>query len=260
MIPKIIHYCWMSDDPIPETLKGYMESWKKLLPDYEFILWNYQRFPRGKSKWVDSAFDKKKYAFCADYIRLYALFHYGGIYLDSDVEVIKDFDDLLDLNTMVCNQNKLEGLELAAFGTENGCGWIKCLLEEYDRMAFINKYGRMNDEPMPYVVDDILERNGYKKVDVTTLAEALNITDEKEIPVFSSDFFSPLRFLENKMDITENTYCIHHFVGSWTNRPKYELAEQRFWNRLGLPNKFILTRILNVFTMRSNLWGNLKRQ
>lgn len=96
MIPKIIHWCWLSDDPIPDKLQHYMESWKKFLPDYEFIHWNFDRFPKGKSIWVDQAFEAHKYAFAADYIRLYALYNYGGFYLDMDVEVLKSFDTLLN--------------------------------------------------------------------------------------------------------------------------------------------------------------------
>ena len=87
MIPKIIHYCWLSNDPIPSNIQHYMDSWKKYLPDYEFIHWNFDKFDKSSSRWVSEAFDNKKYAFAADYIRLYALYHYGGIYLDMDVDV-----------------------------------------------------------------------------------------------------------------------------------------------------------------------------
>ena len=80
MIPKIIHYCWLSNDPIPSNIQHYMDSWKKYLPDYEFIHWNFDKFDKSSSRWVSEAFDNKKYAFAADYIRLNALYHYGGIY------------------------------------------------------------------------------------------------------------------------------------------------------------------------------------
>lgn len=260
MIPKIIHYCWMSDVPIPERLQNYMNLWRQKLPDYEFILWNYTRFPKGQSKWVDEAFAKRMFPFCADYIRMYALYNYGGIYLDSDVEVLNNFDDLLQLKTMVCWQNKLRGLELAAFGAEKGCKWIKLILDTYDTLSFIDENGNYNDEPMPYVVDDILRANGYSFINTSSKEEALKINEEKNIPVLPSDFFSPLSYLENKMDTTRNTRCIHHFVGSWTDKPNYEVLEQRFWNSLNMPNKFYLTRLLNIFTMRSNLWGKYKRR
>ena len=101
MIPKIIHYCWLSNDPIPSNIQHYMDSWKKYLPDYEFIHWNFDKFDKSSSRWVSEAFDNKKYAFAADYIRLYALYHYGGIYLDMDVEVLKSFNPFLSLQTMM---------------------------------------------------------------------------------------------------------------------------------------------------------------
>ena len=95
MIPKVIHYCWLSGDPIPEKLQRCMDSWKKFLPDYEFVLWDLERFDIKTSQWVKEAFEARKYAFAADYIRLYAVYNYGGIYMDMDVEVVRPFDDLL---------------------------------------------------------------------------------------------------------------------------------------------------------------------
>lgn len=96
MIPKIIHYCWLSGDPVPQNLQDYMATWKAKLPDYEFILWDRNRFDLHSSEWVRQAFEARKYAFAADYIRLYAVYHYGGIYMDMDIEVVKPFDELLD--------------------------------------------------------------------------------------------------------------------------------------------------------------------
>ena len=89
MIPKIIHFCWMSGDAYPEKIKKCIESWKQKLPDYEIWLWDTNRFDINQSIWVKEAFEAKRYAFCADYIRCYALYNYGGVYLDSDVEVLK---------------------------------------------------------------------------------------------------------------------------------------------------------------------------
>ena len=105
MIPKIIHYCWLSNDPIPQKLKECMETWKEKLPDYEFILWNFDRFDKNSSIWVQQAFDNKKYAFAADYIRLFAIYNYGGIYMDMDIEVLKDFESLLNQNLMIAYEN-----------------------------------------------------------------------------------------------------------------------------------------------------------
>ena len=95
MIPKIIHYCWFGSD-IPESIQRNIDKWKSVMPDYEFIQWDSSRFPREKLLWVDQACDNHKYAFAADYVRLYALYEYGGIYLDTDVEVLKSFDPFLN--------------------------------------------------------------------------------------------------------------------------------------------------------------------
>ena len=97
MIPKIIHLCWLSGDKYPAKIAKCIASWKKNLPDYEIMLWDTKRFDLNSSNWVKQAFEAKKYAFAADYIRFYALYNYGGVYLDSDVEVLKSFNPLLDL-------------------------------------------------------------------------------------------------------------------------------------------------------------------
>ena len=120
MIPKTIHFCWLSSDPYPEKIQHCINSWKRFLPDYEFVHWNFDRFPRGKSLWVDQAFDSHKYAYAADYIRLYALYNYGGIYLDTDVEVLKSFDDLLSLPYFIGQEPSETGIEAAVLGFEKG--------------------------------------------------------------------------------------------------------------------------------------------
>ena len=102
MIPKIIHFCWLSDDPYPQEIQRCLDSWKKILPDYESWKWDRKRFDINAIPWTKEAFEAKKYAFAADYIRLYALYNYGGIYMDMDVEVLKTFNPFLKLSTMIC--------------------------------------------------------------------------------------------------------------------------------------------------------------
>lgn len=253
MIPKIIHYCWLSNDPIPAELQKCMDSWKKYLPDYEFMLWNFDRFPKSQSKWVSDAFDNKKYAFAADYIRIYALYHYGGFYLDMDVEVIKSFNPFLDLYTMIGYENsKCRGLEVAAFGVEKHSEWIKTCLDYYDMREFVNEDGSLNVQPLPGVIRRCLDRNGFKFYDVSDLQNAKNTNSEFTIPVFSYEFFSPKNHVNGKIYSTKNTYCIHHFAGSWL--PWYFRAEQKFWESIGLRDMRIIVRIVNLFkygTIRS---------
>lgn len=259
MIPKIIHYCWLSNDPIPKELQTCMESWKELLPDYELMLWNFDRFPKNKSKWVSDAFENKKYAFAADYIRLYALYNYGGLYFDMDVEVTKSFNNLLSLNTILGYENsKAKGLEVAAFGVEKKSVWIKTCLDFYDTREFINDDGSFNVQPLPGVIKRCLQRNGYQLIDVNNVNEAL-LTSSNCIPVFSYDYFSPKNHVTGKIMKTSNTYSIHHFAGSW--EPWYFRLEQKFWHMLGLRDMRVILRIVNLIkhgTLRSNPTHNEK--
>lgn len=255
MIPKIIHYCWLSNDPIPTELQKCMESWKKYLPDYEFILWNFERFPKSQSKWVSDAYDNKKYAFAADYIRIYALYHYGGIYLDMDVEVLKSLNPFLGLNTMLGYENSKAGnLEVAAFGVEKHSSWIKACLDYYDTRDFVNEDGSFNTQPLPGVIRRCLARNGFNLCDVFNLEEARKKTAEKIIPVFPFEYFSPKDHLYGNIYSTEHTYSIHHFAASWL--PWYFRAERRFWKALGLRDMRVILRCVNLFkygSIRSNV-------
>lgn len=210
MIPKIIHYCWLSDDPMPDDIKGYISTWKKYLKGYEFIKWDFNRFPKDKCAWVSEAFDCKKYAFAADYIRLYALYHYGGIYLDSDVEVLKSFDKFLELNTMLCYENTGNGtieLEVAAFGAAKGQKWIKDCLNRYENRHFVNENGEMDMETLPIIVGKILAAKGFVLKDVYSIEGALTPRPD-EIPVFPYDYFSPKNLRTMEVSVTNNTCCI----------------------------------------------------
>lgn len=245
MIPKIIHYCWLSNDPIPEFLQKCMESWKTYLPDYQFIHWSFERFDKDSSLWVKQAFENKKYAFASDYIRLYALYHYGGIYLDMDVEVIKSFNPFLSLKTILCYESYPENTypEVAAFGAEKEADWIKECLEYYCNREFITAKGEFNITPLPQVIKKILEKRKYKFIKVSSIDESLNVTKDKNIGIFTSDYFSPKSYKTNLIKLTQNTICIHHFAGTWTSKHKYEIQEEKFWRRLGMKNLNIINKI-----------------
>jgi mannosyltransferase OCH1-like enzyme len=225
MIPKIIHYCWLSNDPYPEDIKACMASWKKYLPDYEFMLWNFDRFDINSSLWVKQAFESKKYAFAADYIRLYALYHYGGIYLDTDVEVLKSFDDLLDLPYFVGEENSVYGIEAATMGSEKGCIWIEKCLAYYKNKQFIGKTGKCDTTPLPYIIKQIITKN-YSLQHVQNRKAIFN--NKKKIYILPVDYFSPKKWNDYRvLNITTNTYSIHHFSGSWLSvEGKNELEDR----------------------------------
>jgi hypothetical protein len=209
-----------------------MKSWKKL-KGYEFVHWNMERFPLSKSVWVKEAFEAKKYAFAADYIRLYALYHYGGIYLDSDVEVLKPFDEFLELREMVghedCTTNRIE---LAAWGVEPHAPWVKLCLDYYEGRHFIKENGEFDMTPITHIVDDLLREHGYKLINVDSIENAKNVGGDKMISIFPQTFFSPKHFRTGKLMITKTTYCIHQYVVSW-HGSRAKLAEfSRFCYRI----------------------------
>lgn len=218
MIPKIIHYCWLSNDPIPDNLVKCMDTWKEVLSDYVFMKWDFSRFDKNSSKWVQEAFDSKKYAFAADYIRLYALYNYGGIYLDMDVEVLKSYDDFLQLDTMLCYENSGQcRLEVAALGVKEKSEWVGECLNYYNNRAFIQEDGTYDMRVLPEIIYDCLNESKYKLLEVNTIDDA-SLVCNGSIPVFPFDFFSPKSYDTGRIEKTANTYSIHHFAGSWVSK------------------------------------------
>ena len=221
MIPKVIHYCWISGDPFPEKIQKCYDSWKRVLPDYEIIVWDYAKAHAIGSKWVDQAIKTKKYAFVADYIRFYALYNYGGIYLDSDVEVLKPFDDLLSLRYFIGKEKDSRGgIEAAIIGAEKGLPWVKFCLDYYKNRPFIDMFGDLQIIELPYIMRLGLPSK-YSLVDCDNLKEW--VWDENIICLFPVDWFSPKSYLTYEIDVRPITYTIHHFSGSWlTNTIEYK--------------------------------------
>ena len=138
MIPRIIHLCWLSGDPYPEPIKKCIESMYEKLPNYEIKIWTRENFDLDSVQWVREAFEAKKYAYAADYIRFWTLYNYGGIYLDSDVEVLKTFDDFLNHKSFF-GFEYINIPEAAVMGAEKDVAWIKRCLDWYDGKSFFEK-------------------------------------------------------------------------------------------------------------------------
>ena len=216
MIPKIVHYCWLSGDPVPDNLSKCMESWKRMLPDYEFMLWDKSRFDINSVAWVKEAYENKKYAFAADYIRLYAVYNYGGIYLDMDVEVLKPFDSILD-REYVLGWEKKDGIEAGIFGAPPKAAWVRECLNYYDGRHFIDAQGNMDTLPLPKIMYKCLRPR---------------IAD---MDILSNEYLTAKSYYTGEINATENTFCIHHFAGSWHSpmeKRAYELRSKFGW----LPN------------------------
>lgn len=241
MIPKIIHFCWLSSAPYPEKIQRCINTWKKFLPDYKFVHWNFDRFPRGKSLWVDQAFDSHKYAYAADYIRLYALYNFGGIYLDTDVEVLKSFDDLLNLPYFIGQEPSETGIEAAVLGFEKGNKLIKDMLDTYEGKSFINPDGSMNVYPLPYRFRACIDAQ-YTYHPIECMDDF--IYQDDIVNIFPVDYFSPKDFHTLQITTTDRTYSIHHFAGSWlknSTKESWNVFVAR-WRR----------RILKALSWRTN--------
>ena len=210
MIPKIIHFCWLSDDPYPQEIQRCLDSWKKILPDYEIWKWDRKRFDINSVPWTKEAFESKKYAFAADYIRLYALYNYGGIYLDSDVLMYKSFNPLLNLPYFI-GTDMIGYFEPAIIGAEKGISFIGDVLDYYNGKHFVNNNGVLaTDVPLPGIFYNVL-KNAYsfKKVSIGETYE----DDGKIMRVFSHKEFNGRNSV--KIQQYKESFCSHNFVGSW---------------------------------------------
>lgn len=215
MIPQIIHLCWLSGDPYPEKIRKCIDSWKKVLPDYEIMLWDKQRFPLESSDWVKEAYKAKKYAFAADYIRFYSLYHYGGIYLDSDVEVLKSFNDLLYLPYFV-GAEKAGTIEAAVMGAHKGLDWVKNCLDYYENRHFILADGSYDIRKLPEIMVEVIRNiKPLHQLNLDDVRHIDTLDFDKEVIILPDDYFSPKIFDSREVQITPDTYAIHHYQNSW---------------------------------------------
>lgn len=214
MIPKIIHLCWLSGDEYPESIKKCIDSWNKYLPDYEIYVWDTKRFDINSLRWTKEAFEAKKYAFAADYIRLYALYHHGGIYLDSDVIVYKSFNDLLELPYFL-GEDRVHCFEPAIIGAEKGCPWLLDVMKRYENRAFIKNDGTYDMRGLPYVFHDQLT----PKYKFSLIKEKEDFQkQEGVINIFTYDYFNSRDFIAAKQ--YPKSYCSHNYIGSWLKKEK----------------------------------------
>lgn len=215
MIPKIIHLCWLSGDPYPEKIQGCLDTWKEHLSDYEIWLWDTNRFDINSTSWTRQAFEEKKYAFAADYIRLYALYNFGGIYLDSDVIVYKSFDELLSLPYFI-GHDQIGGFEAAVIGAEKGCQWIKDVLDTYNGKDFVKEDGSLDMMELPVRFHHVLVEKGYRFHRLHKIE--MYHEEDRLLNVFDGDFFNSRNAVEVRQ--TKKSFCAHNYSGSWADSRK----------------------------------------
>jgi len=206
MIPKIIHYCWFGKKVMSKQTLKYLETWKKYCPNYELIRWDESNYCITKNAYMRQAYDAKKWGFVPDYARLDIIYQYGGIYLDTDVELLRSFDSLLE-NSAFLGIEAQDRVNLGqGFGAEAGHPLIKEMRDMYDNLRFLNENGTQNLTVSPYYQTQLLKQYGLKGNREQFIRNA---------HIYPSDFFCPKDLETGRITLTENTYSIHHFDASW---------------------------------------------
>lgn len=213
MIPKIIHYFWESDKPMPDKLKRCVDSWRRFCPDFEIRCWNVASLGDNVPVWVTEAIANRKFAFAADYVRYYALYNFGGIYMDTDVELIKPFGRLLDAPYLMCHETEFGYVESGFLAVEKGHWFTKLMLEYYKDRHFVKPDGELDMLALPDIFRKVTAQNGIEFVDADSPEDILSKTDC--LFVLPSDYFSPISLKTNELRVTNRTVAIHHFVSSW---------------------------------------------
>ena len=250
MIPKVIHYCWFGGKDKPKDVLDCIASWKKYCPDYEIIEWNESNYDVHKNQYMSDAYKEKKWAFVSDYARIDVVYTYGGIYLDTDVEVLKSFDALLE-EEMFCGFEsrdplmKKYGMKYEesvsfglGFGAIKGHKVLKDLLNLYANLSFYKSDGTLNLIACPHYQTEVLKKYGLIPNQKTQRFDA-GIA-------YSPEYFCPQSNLTNEMlYLTSNTYSIHHFSATWTKSIKSEVKLKNFLRKyIGYKNAIMVTRYL----------------
>ena len=210
MIPKIIHYCWFGGNPLPEPAQKCISSWGKFLPDYEIKEWNESNYDVRKIPYIAQAYDAKKYAFVSDYARFDILYHYGGVYFDTDVEVIKDLRPIIEKGAFIGIEKGTRPLLNAGLciASPAATDIYREILTSYQSEQFINKNGSLNLKTVVDRVSEIFVKHGFVSKDC--LQNIANTT------IYPSEYYCPKDNRTGELNITTNTYTIHHYDGSWT--------------------------------------------
>lgn len=223
MIPKIIHYCWFGHNPLPKSAVKCIASWRKYLPDYEIKEWNEDNFDVNIIPYTREAYEAKKYAFVSDYARFWILYHHGGLYFDTDVEVIRPMDDIIARGPFM-------GVEIGAtsggkvplvapglgLGVNPGLGLYRKMLEKFEHLDFYKEDGSIQTYTMIPIISELLRDGGLCAKNEVQCVEG--------VWVYPCDYFNPLDAATGKLRITPNTRSIHWYTASW-------LPAQPIWKK-----------------------------
>lgn len=232
MIPKIIHYCWFGGNLMPESALKCIESWKIYCPDYEIIKWDETNFDINITRYSKEAASVGKWAFVADVMRFYTVYNYGGIYLDTDVELLKPLDDLLNAGMYIGFQDGTQVNSRQGFGAIKNHWLVKRLQDVYTDTPFIYNDGALNIVASPAYTSKVMLDAGFVLDNTRQTIE--------DVELYPSDYFSPKDWCTTEMVITPNTYSIHHYAASWWSDEERQKHEAYLKRRADRMKKFII--------------------
>lgn len=242
MIPKVIHYCWFGGNPLPKSAQKCIASWRKYLPDYEIKEWNESNFDVNVIPYTAEAYKAKKYAFVSDYARFWILYKYGGLYFDTDVEVIKNMDDIIAKGPFMGCENEAKAGAMPAqlgvapglgLGVNPGLGLYGEILNWYNTHHFITWTGVIEKNVVD-ITTEILNKNGIEILDG-------GILKSSGILIYSKEYFCPKDYITGEMNITDKTKSIHHYSATWVGN------KRTFVDKVIKRLKFILIRFSSLF-------------
>lgn len=203
---KTIHYCWFGRGEKPKLVKKCIESWKKNLPDYRILEWNEDNFDLSKNQFVSEAYSDRNFAFVSDYVRAYVLYNYGGIYMDTDVEVLGSFDSFLD-HQMFLGFEEGNFVGTCVMGTEKGHELMQTYLSHYDGLTYFNEDGTKYTDTNVVLLTKLLEQRG--------LVRNNELQTVGDITIYPRTYFSPYDYINGISYITDDSVAIHHFAQLW---------------------------------------------
>lgn len=244
MIPKIIHYCCYGDKKISHKAEKCIASWKKYCPEYQIIKWDGTNTDFKRIDALYEAYKNEKWAFVSDIVRLLAVYEMGGIYMDTDVEIIRPIDDLLENHCYFGFENKYRINTGHGFGAEPGNQIIGNMIKEYENIAFYDSKNRFKVITCSIINTQVLRRIGLQEEDrCQTLGT---------VKIYSSDYFCPKNYQTGRMQCTSDTYSIHHYEGSWL--PVKLRLKLCYFHMIGDKGLKIHTKIKNFFKRTVNMY------
>ena len=207
LIPKKLHYMWLGGNPLPNKLKKCIDSWKEYCPDYEIVKWDEDNYDIEKHPYMRQAFENGAYGFVPDYARLDILYNEGGFFLDTDVELRKNIDNLR-YQQAFCGVEKWQIVNFGGLsGAVKGHPMIKSFLDSRETISFYNADGSLNKNTCGYYDTMVALEHGYVINGRTQCVNGMNI--------YASDYFHPFDYMSGMLNETDNTYSIHWFNGGW---------------------------------------------